>query len=98
MHCHYIAVSLSHGVKLYHRKSQKANRCTQPPKRVPSWHFPPFLLAGTGLCSLFTFRGLLLCDTLTQRQPAAHERQEAVRFRRIAPYGAWTRQPARSHV
>nr|DAV65631.1 MAG TPA: hypothetical protein [Bacteriophage sp.] len=36
MHCHYIAVSLSHSVKLYHRKSQKANRCTQPPKRVPS--------------------------------------------------------------
>nr|DAG21335.1 MAG TPA: hypothetical protein [Caudoviricetes sp.] len=36
MHCHYIAVSLLHGVKLYHRKSQKANRCTQPPKRVPS--------------------------------------------------------------
>nr|DAG58134.1 MAG TPA: hypothetical protein [Caudoviricetes sp.] len=44
------------------------------------------------------FRGLLLCDTLTQRQAAAHERQEAVRFRRIAPYGAWTRQPARPHV
>lgn len=41
---------------------------------------------------------LLLCDTLKQRQPAAHERQEAVRFRRIAPYGAWTRQPARPHV
>lgn len=35
---------------------------TQPPKRVPSWHFPPFLLAGTGLCSLLTFRGLLLCE------------------------------------
>ena len=71
---------------------------TQPPKRVPSWHFPlpPFKLVG--FCSLFTFRGLLLCDTLTQRQPAAHERQEAVRFRRIAPYGAWTRQPARPHV
>ena len=43
-------------------------------------------------------RGLLLCDTLKQRQPAAHERQEAVRFRRITPYGAWTRQPARPHV
>lgn len=62
MHCHYIAVSLSHGVKLYHRKSQKANRCTQPPKRVPSWHFPPFLLAGTGLCSLFTFRAASMRD------------------------------------
>nr|DAJ97912.1 MAG TPA: hypothetical protein [Caudoviricetes sp.] len=48
--------------------------------------------------ALFTFRGLLLCDTLTQRQPAAHERQEAVRFRRIAPYGAWNRQPERPHV
>nr|DAY48955.1 MAG TPA: hypothetical protein [Caudoviricetes sp.] len=35
---------------------------------------------------------------MKQRQPAAHERQEAVRFRRIAPYGAWTRQPARPHV
>ena len=41
---------------------------------------------------------LHLCDTLKQRQPAAHERQEAVRFRRIAPYGAWTRQPERPHV
>lgn len=57
-----------------------------------------FLLLALHAFFSLPFRGLLLCDTLKQRQPAAHERQEAVRFRRIAPYGAWTRQPERPHV
>nr|DAP05906.1 MAG TPA: hypothetical protein [Caudoviricetes sp.] len=56
------------------------------------------LLALQAFFSLHVSRTAHLCDTLKQRQPAAHERQEAVRFRRIAPYGAWTRQPERPHV
>nr|DAV43696.1 MAG TPA: hypothetical protein [Caudoviricetes sp.] len=39
---------------------------TQPPKRVPSWHFPPFLLAGTGLCSLHVSRAASMRYTDTK--------------------------------
>lgn len=53
MHCHYIAVSLSHGVKLYHRQSRKGKPMHAASETVPPGGFSCFPVPSP-------FRGLLL--------------------------------------